>query len=224
MRKLIDRLGLAPFGADFVFLEDLRAEVGKLEALATLLATRFTPGRFLRRLPRQQPGDPAVILFTSGSESTPKAVPLTHGNLISNVRGALSIIKPDRSEVMLGFLPPFHSFGLTGNVIAPLLVGLRVVHHPDPTDAASLVHLTAAYKASLLVSTPTFLSYMLNVAKLGDLSSVTIVVTGAEKCPEATFARVRQMAPRATIVEGYGITECSPIVAANPLQRVKLGD
>lgn len=222
-KKLIDRLGLAPPGAPFIFLEELRATVGKLEALKTLLATRLAPGRFLRRLPRQQPGDTAVILFTSGSESTPKAVPLTHANLICNVRGALSIIKPDRSEVMLGFLPPFHSFGLTGNVIAPMLVGLRVVHHPDPTDAASLVHLTAAYKASLLVSTPTFLSYMLNVARPGDLSSVTIVVTGAEKCPDAIFAKVKQMAPRATIVEGYGITECSPIVAANPLERVKLG-
>jgi len=222
-KKLIDRLGLQAPGADFVFLEDLRGQVGKLEALRTLLATYLMPGSFLRSLAPQRPDDTAVVLFTSGSESTPKAVPLSHRNLLTNVQASLDVLKPNRADVMLGFLPPFHSFGLMGTMIAPIVGGVRVVHHPDPTDAAGLVRTTAAYGATLLVSTPTFLSYMLNAAVPDELQTAKTIVTGAEKCPDALFARMKQMAPQATIVEGYGITECSPVVAANRPENVRLG-
>ena len=222
-RKLIDRLGIEVRGAEYVFLEDLRAEMGKLEALAMLLATYLAPQSFLRKLPQADPDQPAVVLFTSGSENAPKAVPLTHRNLIANVRASVAVLKLTRTDSLLAFLPPFHSFGLMGNVLAPILSGVRAVHHPDPTDAAGLVRLAAAYRATIMVTTPTFLGYMFAVAGPEDLRSLRVIVTGAEKCPENLFARGKELAPQAKIIEGYGITECSPVVAGNPLHRIKEG-
>jgi acyl-CoA synthetase (AMP-forming)/AMP-acid ligase II/1-acyl-sn-glycerol-3-phosphate acyltransferase/acyl carrier protein len=222
-RKLIDRLGIEIQGAEYVFLEDIKTQTKKREALWLLLKSYLPARRLLRRLPKPDVNAPAVVLFTSGSESLPKAVPLSHRNLISDVRGSLDVLKITRVHSMLGFLPPFHSFGLTGTVLAPILAGFRVVHHPDPTDAKALVRITASYRTTLLVTTPTFLSYMLAVAGRDDLITLETIITGAEKCPEKVFARTKQLAPRSIILEGYGITECSPVVAGNRPERIKAG-
>ena len=150
-------------------------------------------------------------------------MPLSHRNLVTNLRASLDVLQATRNDVLLGFLPPFHSFGLLANVLAPVLAGIRVAHYPDPTDAAGLVRTVAAYKTTIMVTTPTFLSYMFAVAKPDELASLRIIVTGAEKCPETLFERAKQMAPHAFIMEGYGITECSPVVAGNLPGKLKLG-
>jgi long-chain-fatty-acid--[acyl-carrier-protein] ligase len=222
-KKLVDRLGITVAGAEYVFLEDVKRGIGKLEALRTLLATKLAPGRFLRRLPPQRPDDPAVYLFTSGSESSPKTVPLTHDNLLANVAASLEVLRPGPHDSLLGFLPPFHSFGLTGNVILPVVAGIRSVRHADPTDARGLVRLIEAYRPTMLFTTPTFLGYILAACSGDELTSLRRIITGAERCPEATFAACRRLAPEAVILEGYGITECSPVVAANRLDLVKSG-
>ena len=222
-RKLVDRLGIEVDGAEFAFLEEIKAGIGRLEAAGTMLAARIAPHGFLRRLPRQRPGDTAVFLFTSGSESSPKTVPLTHDNLLANVAAGLEVLEPDPSDSLLGFLPPFHSFGLTGNVLLPVVAGIRSVRHADPTDARGLVRLIEAYRPTMLFTTPTFLGYILAACSGNELASLRKIITGAERCPEATFAACRRLAPEAVILEGYGITECSPVVAANRLGRVKTG-
>lgn len=222
-RKFIDRFGIELAGVEYVYLEDLRASIGKLEALRALASTYLAPGSILRRVPKPDVDRPAVVLFTSGSEAAPKAVPLSHGNLLANVRASLQIVHFERSDAVLGFLPPFHSFGLMGNVVMPLLTGVRLVHHPDPTDARGLVRAAARYGTNMVFSTPTFLNYMLAVAQPEDLRTLRLAVTGAERCPDALFERFAEMVPGIEIIEGYGITECSPIVAANPQGHVKRG-
>lgn len=220
-RRLVDRLHIEVPGAEYLFLEDLRAQVSKLEALGTLLRTYL--GFSQAELPQPKPDDDAVILFTSGSESAPKAVPLSHTNLLTNIRACLDVLQAERRDVVLGALPPFHSFGLLANLLAPILAGARMVHHPDPTDAAGLVRVIAAYGATIAVTTPTFLGYMLSAARPEQLRTVRILVTGAEKCPEAVFQQAEKLAPQAVVLEGYGITECSPVVAANRPGRIKRG-
>jgi len=222
-RKFIDRLGVKIEGVEYVFLEDIRKSIGKLEALATLLGIRLFPAKLLADLPQTDPNDTAVVLFTSGSEKAPKAVPLTHRNILTGVQVGVSALGFKRGDILLGFLPPFHSFGLVGNVVMPLAGGMRVVHHADPTDAVGLVRKIAAYKPTLLLSTPTFFSYILNAARPADLASLRMVVTGAEKCPDALFARAKKMTPGAVLSEGYGITECSPVVSVSRPDNLRFG-
>jgi long-chain-fatty-acid--[acyl-carrier-protein] ligase len=163
------------------------------------------------------------VLFTSGSEKAPKAVPLTHDNILANQRGIVEFAQMTRTESVMGFLPMFHSFGLTVTGLMPLVVGIRVVHHPDPTDSGAIVRKIAGYKATLVAGTPTFMSYILDRAKPGDLDSLRLIVVGAEKAPQTLFDKVKRLAPRAEVLEGYGVTECSPVVSANRPGAVKPG-
>jgi long-chain-fatty-acid--[acyl-carrier-protein] ligase len=115
--------------------------------------------------------------------------------------------------VALVFLPLFHSFGHTVTGLLPVFAGVKAVYHPDPTDAGALVRKIAGYRVTLVAGTPTFISYILDRAKSSDLESVRMFVTGAEKCPQHVFDRVKELAPRADVIEGYGITECAPVIA-----------
>jgi long-chain-fatty-acid--[acyl-carrier-protein] ligase len=221
--QFVDRLGVRVEGTQYVFLEEVRKGIGRREQLRTLAVVSWLPGHVRKQAPRVSPDEPAVVLFTSGSEKAPKAVPLTHGNLLSNQRAMLSILGLTRDECVLGFLPAFHSFGLTMTGLLPLLAGLRVVHHPDPTAAAALAHKVAAYRVTVLGGTPTFLGAILGRARPGQLDSLRLLCVGAEKCPPALEEKCRQAVPGATLLEGYGITECGPTVAANRTQAHRAG-
>jgi long-chain-fatty-acid--[acyl-carrier-protein] ligase len=215
-QAFLDRQNVSIEGVQYLLLEEFQKGVGKLELLRTLLAVRWFGGSAGRiGNPSCTPDKPAVVLFTSGSERAPKAVPLTHANLLSNQRAGIASLGLTRSDSCLGFLPAFHSFGLSVTGLLPLLGGMRVVRHPDPTDAGALVRKTAAYKPTVLAGTPTFVSYLLDRAKDVDLASLRVVVVGAEKCPSSVAERLGRMAREAALLEGYGITECSPVVAVN---------
>ncbi len=225
-KRFIDRTQIQVPGTEFVFLEEVRASMSKLGLLRRMMRLRYLPTLARRKalggLPTD-PNRPAVVLFTSGSEKAPKAVPLTHGNIIADLRGAVPPQELTRADSVLGFLPMFHSFGLTIAGLFPILAGAKVVHHPDPTDASALARKAAAYKPTILIGTPTFAGFILNRVKPGDLDSLRLIVVGAEKCPDELFDRAKRLAPNATVLEGYGVTECSPCVAVNPVAKVKHG-
>ncbi len=225
-KAFVDRAHVEVPGVEFVFLEDLRKGIGKVEGLLALLGQRFFSRSVRRQALAKATTDPeaaAVVLFTSGSEKAPKAVPLSHRNVLANMTMVIPQIDVTRADIMLGFLPPFHSFGHTVTSLLPILCGVKVLHHPDPTDAGALVRKIAAYKPTVVAGTPTFVGYILDKAAAGDLDSLTMMVVGAEKCPPAIFERSRTLAPNAKVIEGYGITECSPIVSANPTAKPKAG-
>lgn len=205
----------------FWMLEEFAASLGTGAKLRAFLAARLS-WRALRRV-RPSPAAPAAILFTSGSEALPKAVPLTHANLVANLRDIVRVVPLGPADRMVGFLPPFHSFGLTGTVLLPLCAGLPVVYSPNPTDGAALAQIIEAYGVTMLVGTPTFLAGITRAATDAQLASLRMVVAGAEKCPASLFEAVARRWPELRVIEGYGITECSPVLSANDLAAPRPG-
>ncbi len=197
----------------FVYLEDVRRDIGMLDKCIALFRAVFRSGSLLE--PAVAPDDTAVILFTSGSESFPKGVPLTHRNILTNLRDVTDVIAVRNDDRLLGMLPPFHSFGLTITLLLPACLGVRTVFAPDPTDGGTMAEMIDAYEVSLLLGTPTFLHNILRARSHADLSSLRLAVTGADKCPEKVYRALENRCPNATVLEGYGITECSPVVSVN---------
>jgi long-chain-fatty-acid--[acyl-carrier-protein] ligase len=202
-----------------IFLDRLRQQISLPAKVGAALRARFA----WRGLRRRKVADIAAVLFTSGSESAPKAVPLTHDNLLQNVRDVLERITGYAGDRMLGILPPFHSFGLIGTLILPVCGGVPVVYHPNPTESALLARIARASRATALLGTPTFLRGMARAALPDDLRSLRVAVTGAEKCPPAVYRLLEKRCPDLMVLEGYGVTECSPVISINDEKQPRPG-
>src|SRR4029453_14183724 len=126
-KAFIDRTGIQVPRTKYLYLEDVRAGVGTIEKLRTLLGVRWFPKRVRARCPKPDRHQPAVVLFTSGSEKAPKAVPLTPEKLLSDQRAGGPVMELASKDVMLGVLPAFHSFGMNVTGLLPILCGIRVV-------------------------------------------------------------------------------------------------
>jgi long-chain-fatty-acid--[acyl-carrier-protein] ligase len=165
----------------------------------------------------------AVVLFTSGSETLPKAVPLTHKNVISDLWGALQLFDIRVNGIFLSFLPPFHSFGFTVLSVLPLITAVKVAYTPNPTNLREVVETMKHTRANNIMVTPTLLKMIMARAQKEDMETVELVISGAESLHKDIKARFEEMTDgKSLIIEGYGITECSPIVSLNPRDWQKL--
>lgn len=194
-------------GARIVWLEELRDSISTSEKLSAALQWR-------RPLHQQDASKPAVILFTSGSEGAPKAVVLSHRNLVANAMQAEARISISPVDKLLNVLPVFHSFGLTGGTILPLLTGIRLFLYPSPLHYKIIPDVARKIRPTIMFGTDTFLAAYARTAEDGDFSSLRFVVAGAEPVRPET-RRVWRERFNAEIIEGFGLTEAAPVVAVN---------
>lgn len=211
-------LDTALAGAHVVELEELRPRVRPWQGLAAMVAVRLLPAWLICRMfgAARDNTREAVILFSSGSEGRPKGVVLAHRNLVGNIEQVTDLLNFNRNDVMLGCLPLFHAFGLTVTSLLPLVQGLPVVTHPDPTDALGLARAVARHRASIMCATPTFMRLYTRNTRVHPLmfESLRLVVSGAERLDPAVregfHARFGKL-----VFEGYGATETTPVVSVN---------
>jgi acyl-[acyl-carrier-protein]-phospholipid O-acyltransferase/long-chain-fatty-acid--[acyl-carrier-protein] ligase len=196
--------------AEVIYLEDVREKLGVMDKLAAGV------GQFLPNVVAHA-GDPeklAVILFTSGTEGQPKGVALSHTNILSNVEQCRAHVALYPNDAMFNPLPTFHCFGLTGGALMPMLLGMKSIYHPTPLQPREIVRRIKEHGATILLSTDTFISQYARAGDQGDLNSLRMAICGAERVRDETrqlFKRKYAM----DILEGYGVTETSPVAAVN---------
>ena len=200
-----------------VFLEELSRRIGPVRKVWTMAAAFVLPSRFVERLFIRGDHDPrsvATVIFSSGSTGTPKGVMLSHANIGANLEGMAQVFWVTGRDCLIGVLPFFHSFGFTATIWFPLLAGFRIVYHPNPTDAKTVGDLVKKYKATLLISTPTFCGAYLRKCPAEDFQTLRFTVVGAEKL-SSTLATAFREKFGVELLEGYGCTEMAPVVAIN---------
>lgn len=200
----------------FIFLEDVKSSISIRSKIQGLMYSRMSAQHVMKKLFSHAPSkdDTAVILFTSGSEAVPKGVPLSHGNILSNIEGAMEALNARSGYIMYSFLPPFHSFGLTATTLFPLLTGIKHAFYPNPNASRKLAAGCRRWGITLIAGTPSFIKNIFIAGEPEMFVSLKLVVSGAEKTPETLFSLVSARSG-AELCEGYGITECSPVVCVN---------
>ncbi|MBS0637703.1 MAG: AMP-binding protein, partial [Verrucomicrobia bacterium] len=175
-----------------LMLEELKAEISLLDLMRVSCTA-------LMKVSVPKVAEEAVVLFTSGTESMPKGVPLTHKNILFDLKAAMNRVALYEDDTLLAMLPPFHSFGFTVTGLLPLIARIPVVFYPNPTDSKTLANAIERWGVTVLCSAPTFLRNIFQFAKSVDTSTVRMVISGAEKAPDELF---QSMPKNALFVEG----------------------
>ncbi|MEM7730262.1 MAG: AMP-binding protein, partial [Pseudomonadota bacterium] len=204
--------------ATILYLEDVRETLKPMDKLRAV-AGPVLPGLFL---PRGTPDDTAIILFTSGTEGAPKGVVLSHANILANVEQIEEHVEILPTDIFFNPLPTFHCYGLTAGTLWPVFSGRPVVLHPSPLQTKTIAQRISDTKATVLFATDTFLQQYMRASRDGGMDSLRIAVCGAERVREET----RTTAERRfgfEVLEGYGVTECAPVLAANQPGQIRAG-
>jgi acyl-[acyl-carrier-protein]-phospholipid O-acyltransferase/long-chain-fatty-acid--[acyl-carrier-protein] ligase len=225
-RRFIDQARLGAMiealngAVSVTYLEDIRAGLTLSDRLYGLLGRRLA-GRLHRRW-GVAPDQPAVILFTSGSEGTPKGVVLSHANILANCAQIAARVAFTPSDIVFNALPVFHSFGLTGGFLLPVLAGIKCFLYPSPLHYRIVPELVYDRNATIMFGTDTFLAGYARVANAYDFYSIRYVFAGAEKVKDST-RQIWMEKFGLRLLEGYGATETAPVIAVNTPMHFKAG-
>ena len=219
--KLDDVVAALGEGRRIVWLEDVRKSITSFDKLRGLVDSWFA--RRVHARAKVGPDDDGVVLFTSGTEGRPKGVVLSNANVVANAYQvkalAGDVLTPD--DVFFDPLPIFHSFGLTAGLLTAILNGMKSVLYPSPLHYKQIPKLIAGTRATIVLATDTFLQGYARAAGEDDLKSVRYVIAGAERVKEET--RVLWSRHGTVILEGYGATECSPVISVSLPDRTRPG-
>lgn len=212
-RSVLEKVG-CPEMEEMVFADDILADLSTWEKLrAAALAS--LPAAVLRSLVAGgKETDTSVILFTSGSEKEPKAVELTHRNILSNYQSICACIDFTSEDSIMGILPYFHILGYATNIWLPLLTGMTLYTYPNPLEFKTVAALVGQHKPTALIGTPYFLMNYLKHAGPDTFSTIRFMVAGADKAPEWMHQAFREQYD-IELLEGYGATETSPVISVN---------
>ncbi len=212
-RAFIERAKLEPIAADLskhvriVYLEDIRATITTMDKLQGLLRSGHA-------IEIRASSDPAVVLFTSGSEGVPKGVVLSHKNLNANIGQINARFDITPLDIVFNVLPVFHSFGLTGGMLLPMLSGMKCYLYPSPLHYRQIPELIYGTNATVMFGTDTFLNGYARTANPYDFRSLRYIVAGAEPVKETTRKTYMEKFGL-RVLEGYGVTETAPVLAVN---------
>ena len=205
-------------GIELLYLEEIKKSISKVESLAMFAQVKLLPTFVLSALyvKKVNNSDTASILFSSGSEGIPKGIELSHQNILGNIKEFINVINPNEQDVMLGTLPIFHSFGITVTTFAPLIEGIPVVCHPDPTDGLGIAKMSHKYRATFLFATATFFRLYARNKKIHPkmFENLRMTIAGAEKLPNEIRVLFKERFGK-DIWEGYGATETAPAASCN---------
>jgi len=216
--KLESLVAALPRDVTILYLEDVRHEIGIRARLSALLRSMLSTPRHCA----EEADAPAVVLFTSGSEGTPKGVVLSPRHLLANRHKLASVVDISPKDIVFNALPVFHSFGLTGGLLLPLLAGVRTFLYPSPLHYRTVPEMVYGINATILFGTDTFLAGYARVADTYDFYSVRYVFAGAERVkPETRRVWFEKFGIR--ILEGYGTTETAPALAVNTPMHFRAG-
>lgn len=219
--SFVDRLENIDFNGledNMIMLEDLRSQFSYFDKIKAFCLSKKKTNSILKslKLDGLREKDSAVLLFTSGSESMPKGVPLSHKNVLSNQQGLLEALDIYTDDVLHSILPPFHSFGFTVTGLLCFVGGVKTAYSPDPTDGKRLVNAIQRFSTTIMGGTPTFIKAIMKVAQPDQFKTVRLCFTGAEKATPELFKLMKEFGkPEDFLLEGYGITECSPVLTFN---------
>jgi acyl-[acyl-carrier-protein]-phospholipid O-acyltransferase/long-chain-fatty-acid--[acyl-carrier-protein] ligase len=197
-----------------VFLEDIMAAISIIDKVKAAFKSKLPAENIIKKIHAGDENDTLFVLFTSGSEKDPKAVQLTHRNIVANVDSLKEVYELLPSDIFLANLPYFHIFGQTANLWTPLYFGMTLVTYANPLEFKAICTVAREEKVTLMVGTPTFFWGYLNKSEPGDFSSVRIMITGADKCPDALRKGFLDK-HGIELLEAYGATETSPAITVN---------
>ncbi len=203
-----------------IYLEDLAKNISAFNKLTALIESTTTAFWYNPKL--VNPDSPAVVLFTSGSEGTPKGVVLSHANIIGNLKQLEACISFNAQDIVLNFLPMFHSFGFTVGTILPIISGMKTFFYPTPLHFSVIPEIAYEIHATIMFGTNTFFAAYAKKAHAYDFFNMRYVVAGAEKLQENT-RQIWADKFGIRILEGYGATETSPITSVNTPMYYKAG-